>query len=88
MQTDIPYQRLYKRADKDEMKWANTQFPLAPALKKDYPEVEKPVRFVGADKRMYKNGDLRFYEEKYIILTAMCLKYLPTRFLKAIQTLH
>ena len=53
-----------KEPEKDEMKWANTQFPLAPALKKDYPEVEEAVRFVGADKRMYKNGDLRFYEEK------------------------
>jgi len=50
--------------DKDLMKWASTPFPLAPALKKDYPEVAEAVRFVGNGKTMYRNGDLRFYEEK------------------------
>src|SRR3954453_20832733 len=49
---------------KDEMKWAIAQFPLAPTLKQDYPEVEAATRFVGAGKNMYKNGDLRFYEDK------------------------
>ncbi len=53
-----------KEPDKDEMKWAFDQFPLAPALKKDYPEVEEAIRFVNAGKTIYKNGDLRFYEEK------------------------
>lgn len=27
-----------KEPEKDEMKYSNTQFPLAPVLKKDYPE--------------------------------------------------
>ncbi len=53
-----------QEAGKDEMKWAITQFPLAPALKQDYPEVEAAVRFVPNGKIMYKNGDLHFYEEK------------------------
>ena len=53
-----------KEPTKDTMKWANTQFPLGPTLKKDYPEVEEFVRFVGNDKTVFKNGDLRFYEEK------------------------
>ena len=53
-----------KEPDKDVMKWAITPFPLGPALKKDYPEVEEAVRFVGNGKTMYKNGDLRFYEDK------------------------
>lgn len=48
----------------NSMKWASTQFPLGPTLKKDYPEVEQAVRFVGSDRTMYKNGELRFYEEK------------------------
>lgn len=53
-----------KEADKDTMKWVSTPFPLGPALKKDYPEVEEALRFVGTGKTMYRNGDLRFYEDK------------------------
>lgn len=54
-----------KEPDKDVMKLAITQFPLAPTLKKDFPEVEEAVRFLGGNgKTMYKNGELRFYEEK------------------------
>jgi putative ABC transport system permease protein len=71
-----------KEPDKDEMKWANTQFPLAPALKKDYPEVEEAVRFVGADKRMYKNGDLRFYEEKIFYTDSNVFKIFTYSFLE------
>jgi putative ABC transport system permease protein len=53
-----------KEPDKDVMKWAISPFPLGPAVKKDYPEVEEAVRFTRGDKTMYKNGDLRFYEDK------------------------
>ncbi len=50
-----------ERADKV----AVTQFPLAPTLKKDYPEVEQAVRFVGrGDKTLFKKGDTQFFEEK------------------------
>ena len=34
------------------------------SLKPEYPEVEAATRFVNADRTMYKNGDLRFYEDK------------------------
>src|ERR1700733_7434819 len=53
-----------KEKDKDPMKWAITPFPLGPALKKDYPEVEEAVRFVGGGngKTMFKNGEIKFYE--------------------------
>jgi len=53
-----------KEKDKDMMYWAITPFPLGPALAKDYPEVEEAVRFVGNGRTMYKNGELRFYEDK------------------------
>jgi len=53
-----------KEKDKDTMKWVSTPFPAAPAIAKDYPEVEEAVRFVGNGRTMYKNGDTRFYEEK------------------------
>lgn len=54
----------YVKEPENSMKWASSQFPLGPTLKKDYPEVEQSVRFVGADKVMYKNGDKQFYEQK------------------------
>jgi len=53
-----------KESDKDTMRWVSTQFPLAPTLKKDYPEVEEAVRFVGEDRKMYRRGEQRIYEDK------------------------
>lgn len=53
-----------KEPDKDTMRWSSTQFPLGPALKQDFPEVEEAVRFVGEDKKMYRRGELRIYEDK------------------------
>ena len=53
-----------KEKDKDMMNWAITPFPLAPALAKDYPEVEEAVRFVGNGRTMYKTGELKLYEDK------------------------
>ncbi len=53
-----------KEPEKDTMKWAITPFPMAPALAKDYPEVEEAVRLWDNGKTMFKNGSQRFYEEK------------------------
>lgn len=53
-----------KEQDKETMPWAITQVPLAPALKKDFPEVEEAVRFIGRGQQVFKNGDLHFYENK------------------------
>lgn len=53
-----------KEANKPEMKWAMTQYPLGPTLGRDFPEVEEAVRFVNAGKTMFKRDDLNFYEEK------------------------
>jgi len=73
---ELSFDRFHKKADRiyrvvsyideptNKMKWAFTQFPLGPQLQKDYPEIEQSVRFVGGDRIMYQNGDLRFYEEK------------------------
>lgn len=71
-----------KEPDKDEMKWAFTQFPLGPALKKDYPEVEEAVRFVNADKTMYRNGDLRFYEDKIFFTDSSVFKIFTYKFIE------
>ena len=74
---ELSYDRYNKRADriyrinsyiqepeKEVMKWAIGQFPLGPALKKDYPEVEQFVRFVSNNRTMYRNGDVKFFEDK------------------------
>ena len=44
--------------------WVLSQFPLGPTLKKDYPEVEEAVRFIGRERTLFKNGDKIFYETK------------------------
>ncbi|MEO5783154.1 MAG: ABC transporter permease [Ginsengibacter sp.] len=41
-----------------------TQFPLAPTLKKDFPEVEESVRFLSRERTLFKNGNDGFYETK------------------------
>src|ERR1700761_2620634 len=53
-----------KEPEKEAMNWASTQYPLAPALQREFPEVEEAVRFVNRGTTMFRNGDLRFYEEK------------------------
>jgi putative ABC transport system permease protein len=53
-----------KEPEKDTMKMAITQVPLAHVLGTDFPEVEQSTRMVGSGRVMFKNGDLRFYEEK------------------------
>jgi putative ABC transport system permease protein len=73
---ELSYDRYHQKVDRiyriasfvqepqNSMKWASTPFPLGPALKKDYPEVEQSVRFVGANRTLYRNGELKFYEDK------------------------
>jgi putative ABC transport system permease protein len=53
-----------KEPEKETMNWASTQYPLASVLQKEFPEVEEAVRFVNRGTTMFRNGDLRFYEEK------------------------
>ena len=71
-----------KEPEKDEMKWAITPFPMGPALSKDYPEVEEAVRFVGNGKTMYKNGDLRFYEDKVFVCDSNLFRVFTHQFIE------
>ena len=76
IQDELSYDRYNEKADRivrinsyinepeNHMKLAITQYVLGPELKKDFPEVEDAVRFVANGKTMFKNGDLRFYEDK------------------------
>jgi len=71
-----------KEPDKDTMRWAVTPFPMAPALAKDYPEVEEAVRFVSNGKVMYKNGDLRLYEEKVFTVDSNLFRVFTHKFIE------
>ena len=71
-----------KEPDKDTMRWVSTPFPMAPALSKDYPEVEEAVRFVGNDKTMYKNGELRLYEDKIYFADSNLFKVFTHKFIE------
>ena len=74
-----------KEPDKDTMRWANTPFPMGPALSKDYPEVEQSVRFVnagGGNNIMYKNGDLRLYENKVFFVDSNLFKVFTYQFIQ------
>ncbi len=70
-----------KEPDKDTMRWAVTPFPMAPALAKDYPEVEEAVRFIGNGKVMYKNGDLRLYEDKVFFADSNLFRVFTYKFI-------
>ncbi|MEO6253272.1 MAG: ABC transporter permease [Ferruginibacter sp.] len=91
---ELSYDKYHKNADRifrivsyvnepeNKMKWASTQFPLGPTLKKDYPEVEQSARFVSADRAMYKNGDKEFYEEKIFYVDSNLFQIFTYKFLE------
>jgi putative ABC transport system permease protein len=71
-----------KEADKDTMPWAITPFPMAPALASDYPEVEEAVRFVGNGRNMYKNGEVRLYEDKVFFADSNVFRVFTHKFIE------
>ena len=71
-----------KEPEKDVMKLAITQFPLGPELKKDFPEVEEAVRFVGSGRTMYRNGELRFYTDKVFFADSNLFKVFTHEFIE------
>jgi len=91
---ELSYDKHHKNADRifrvvsyvnepeNKMKWASTQFPLAPTLKKDYPEVEQSARFVNADRAQYKHGDKEFYEEKIFYADSNLFQIFTHKFLE------
>jgi putative ABC transport system permease protein len=71
-----------KEPDKDTMRWAVTPFPMGPALSKDYPEVEEAVRFISNGKTLYKNGELRLYEDKVFFADSNLFRVFTYRFIE------
>ena len=71
-----------KEPDKDTMRWAVTPFPMAPALAKDYPEVEEAVRLAGAGRNMYKTGETRLYEDKVFFTDSNFFRVFTHKFIE------
>ncbi len=71
-----------KEPEKDTMKWAITPFPMAPALSKDYPEVEEAVRLWDNGKTMFKIGGQRFYEEKIFLADSNVFRVFTHKFIE------
>lgn len=72
----------YVNEPKNHMKWAGTQVPLGPELKKDYPEVEYSTRFLYTQRVMYKKGDSKSYEEKIFYADSAVFKIFTYEFLE------
>src|SRR6478735_7108749 len=53
-----------KEPDKDMLKWAIAQWPLAPTLQTKFPEVEEAVRFNPNARILFRNGDIKLFEDK------------------------
>jgi putative ABC transport system permease protein len=62
--------------------WTLTQLPLGPQVKKDYPEVEEMVRFVGRERTLFKNGEKSFYETKAFYADSTVFKVFTHKFLE------
>jgi putative ABC transport system permease protein len=73
---ELTYDRYHQKADRifrivsyiqerdKNTNWTLTQVPLAPTLKKDFPEVEQSARFYQRERTLFRNGIREFYETK------------------------
>ncbi len=62
--------------------WTITQFPLAPTLKKDFPEIEEAVRFSPRERTLFKNGTNNFYETKIYYVDSNVFKIFTVNFVE------
>jgi len=67
-----------KEPDKDMLKWAITQFPLAATLKTKYPEVEQSVCFVPNSRVLFRNGEIKLFEDKIFYTDSNFFKIFTT----------
>ncbi|MEJ0080307.1 MAG: ABC transporter permease [Puia sp.] len=62
--------------------WTSTQMPLAPTLKKDFPEVEESVRMLSRERTLFKKGNDGFYETKVYYADSNIFKIFTCTFLE------
>ncbi|HCL84475.1 MAG TPA: ABC transporter permease [Chitinophagaceae bacterium] len=91
---ELNYDRYHEKADRiyrivsyiqerdKKTDWTITQLPLAPTLKKDFPEVEESARFLNRERTLFKNGDRNFYETKVYYADSNVFKIFSYRFVE------
>ncbi|HEY4063022.1 MAG TPA: ABC transporter permease [Puia sp.] len=62
--------------------WTITQFPLGPAMKKDFPEVEEAVRFNSRERTLFKQGANDYYETKIYYVDSSVFRVFSAHFLE------
>jgi putative ABC transport system permease protein len=62
--------------------WTVTQFPLAPTLKKDFPEVEEAARLTPRERTLFRNGANNFYETKVYYADSNIFKIFTAKFIE------
>jgi putative ABC transport system permease protein len=91
---ELNYDRYHEKADRifrivsyiqerdKNTNWTLTQVPLAPTLKKDFPEVEESVRFFNRERTLFRNGDHEFYETRAYYADSNVFKVFSYRFVE------
>ncbi len=91
---ELNYDRYHEKADRiyrivsyiqerdKKTDWTLTQLPLAPTLKKDFPEVEQSVRFMSRERTLFKNGDREFYETKVYYVDSNVFRIFSHKFIE------
>jgi len=72
----------YVKEPNNITRWAYTQFPLAQALQRDYPEVEQATRIARNDGAMYKSGAQLFFEPKILFADSNMFDVFTVKFLE------
>lgn len=72
----------YVKEPSNDTKWALTQFPLAQALQRDYPEVEQATRIARNDGAMYKKGTQLFFEPKILYADSNVFNVFTVKFVE------
>jgi putative ABC transport system permease protein len=62
--------------------WTITQYPLAPTLKKDFPEVEEAARLATRERTLFKNGTANFYETKVYYADSNLFRIFTVKFIE------
>src|ERR1700759_3415696 len=62
--------------------WTITQYPLAPTMKKDFPEVEEAVRLTSRERTLFKYGENSFYETKVFYADSNIFKVFTVKFVE------
>ena len=91
---EMSYDRFNEKADRiyrivsyihekdKETNWTYTQVPLAPTLKKDFPEVEEATRLFSRERTLFKKDENGFYETKIYYADSNVFKVFTCKFLE------